>query len=69
VDDAKTVVKEKLVQPAPWGALPVVFILPCVIVMVVVGLLGFELVQSAGGYKSPGFLTKAVSEMIGKPIR
>jgi hypothetical protein len=69
IDDAKTVVREKLVQPAPWGALPVVFMLPCVIVMVVVGLLGFELVQSAGGYKSPGFLTKAISEMIGKPIR
>ncbi len=43
--------------------------LPCVIVMVLVGLLGFELVQSSGGYKSPGFLTKAISEMIGKPIK
>ena len=69
VDDAKTVVREKLVQPAPWGALPVAFMLPCVIVMVLVGLLGFELVQSAGGYKAPGYLTKAIAEMIGKPIK
>ncbi len=69
VDDAKTVVREKLVQPAPWGALPVAFMLPCVIVMVLVGLLGFELVQSAGGYKAPGYLTKAIADMIGKPIK
>jgi hypothetical protein len=69
VDDAKTVVKERLVQPAPWGPLPVVFMLPCVIVMVLVGLLGFELVQSAGGYKEPGFLTKAVGDMLGQKIR
>jgi hypothetical protein len=47
----------------------VVFMLPCVIVMVLVGLLGFELIQSASGYKSPGFLTKAVSEMIGQKIK
>lgn len=65
----KTIVKEKLIEPAPWGPLPVVFMLPCVLVMVLVGILGFELVQSAGGYKTPGFLTKAISEMIGKPIK
>jgi hypothetical protein len=69
VDDAKTILKDRLIQPAPWGALPVVFMLPCVIVMVLVGLLGFELVQSVGGYKSPGFLTKAVGEMIGQKIK
>lgn len=69
VAGGKTIVKEKLIEPAPWGALPVVFMLPCVLVMVLVGILGFELVQSAGGYKSPGFLTKAISEMIGKPIK
>ena len=69
VDDAKVTAKGTLVEPASWGALPVVFMLPCVIVMLLVGLLGFELVQSGGGYKSPGFLTKAISELIGKPIK
>ena len=69
VDDAKTVAKGVLVEPAPWGPLPVVFMLPCVIVMVLVGLLGFELIQSAGGYKSPGFLTKALGDLIGKPVK
>jgi len=69
VDDAKTVVKHKMIQPAPWGPLPVAFMLPCVIVMVLVGLLGFELVQSAGGYKAPGFLTKAIGDMIGQKIK
>jgi len=69
LDEATTVVQEKLIEPAPWGVLPVVFMLPCVIIMLLVGLLGFELVQSVGGFKSAGFLTKAVSEMIGKPIK
>jgi hypothetical protein len=69
IDDAKTVVKERLVEPAPWGPLPVVFMLPCVVVMVLVGLLGFELVQTSGGYKAPGVLTKAVSDMIGRPLK
>ncbi len=69
VEGGRTIVKEKLLQPAPWGALPVVFMLPCVIVMVLVGLLGLELVQTGTGYKSPGMLTKAISGMVGQPIK
>jgi excisionase family DNA binding protein len=49
---------------APWGALPVVFLLPCVVVMFLVGVMGFELVQSMSGYKQPGFLTEKVSKLI-----
>ncbi|MCI0640261.1 MAG: hypothetical protein L0Y72_14380 [Gemmataceae bacterium] len=65
----KEVVREKLIEPAPWGAMPVVFMLPCVIVMLLVGLLGFELAQSAAGFKSAGFLTRTIGEMIGQKIR
>ena len=28
----------KMIEPAPWGAMPVVFMLPCVIIMILVGL-------------------------------
>jgi hypothetical protein len=65
----REVVRTQYLKPAPWGALPVVFMLPCVIVMVLVGLMGFELVQSASGYKAPGVLTKAIGELIGQKIK
>lgn len=54
----------KYVRPAPWGVFPVVFMLPCVVVMVLVGLLGFELVQSGNGYRPPGVLTKALADLM-----
>jgi hypothetical protein len=65
----REVVRETYVKAAPWGPLPVVFMLPCVIVMVLVGLMGFELVQSAAGYKAPGVLTKAIGELMGQKIK
>jgi helix-turn-helix protein len=60
----REVVREKIIEPAPWGAWPTVFMLPCVIVMVVVGIMGFELIQSSAGFKSAGFLTKTLGEMV-----
>jgi excisionase family DNA binding protein len=65
----RTVVREGYAKPAPWGALPVVFMLPCVVVMVLVGVMGFELVQSGNGYKAPGVLTKALGDLIGQKIK
>lgn len=65
----KEVVREKMLEPAPWGVLPVIFMLPCVVVMILVGLIGFELIQTTNGYKSPGFLTKAIGELIGQNIK
>jgi excisionase family DNA binding protein len=54
-----------IVQPsAPWGVLPVAVLFPCVIVMMLLGIMGFELVQSQQGYK-PGFLTKAIGGLMG----
>jgi hypothetical protein len=63
---AREVVREKVLKPAPWGALPVVFMLPCVIVMFLVGIMGFELVQHMTGYQPPGFMTKTIFELVGQ---
>ncbi len=64
----ETVIKEKLIPPAPWGILPVIFMLPCVIVMFLVGVLGFEVVQSSSGLKPPGPLTLAIADLLDKPV-
>ena len=58
-------VQTVVVQQAPWGVLPVAVLLPCVIVMAMLGIMGFELVQTQQGYK-PGFLTKAIGGIFGK---
>lgn len=57
------------VKAAPWGVLPVIVMLPCVVVMFLVGLMGLELVQHMTGYKPPGFLTKAISELVGQKAK
>jgi excisionase family DNA binding protein len=64
----KIVIQEKLIPPAPWGVLPVVFMLPCVIIMFLVGLLGYELVQTSAGLRPPGPLTVAIYESMGQKI-
>ena len=43
--------------------LPVVFMLPCVIIMFLVGIMGFEAVQTSAGLRPPGTLTRAVATM------
>ena len=59
--------------PAPWGVLPVAVLLPCVILMFIVGMIGFELVQNTSGYRPPGLFTRAIGEpianMLGVPFR
>ncbi|MBM4070365.1 MAG: helix-turn-helix domain-containing protein [Planctomycetes bacterium] len=56
-------------RAAPWGVLPVIVMLPCVIVMFLVGMMGLELVQHMTGYKPPGFLTKAITELVGQKTK
>lgn len=54
-----------VVQQAPWGVFPTLVLFPCVVIMVLLGIMGFELVQQQQyGYK-PGFLTKTMSGLIG----
>jgi len=44
----------------PWGALPALMMLPCVVVLFLVTLMGYEMVRSMQGYKTPLPLTKAL---------
>jgi len=65
----REVVRERLIEPAPWGALPTVFMLPCVVVMILVAIMGFELVQSTAGFKSAGFFTRQIGDIVGMKSR
>lgn len=55
--------------PAPWGALPMIFLLPGVVVMFLLGLMTFELLHGMWGYKQPykptGLIIKPIAEMFG----
>lgn len=54
-------------QPAEWGALPTVVLVPCVLVMFLVGLMSFELLHGMWGYqtgaKVPSALIRSVAGM------
>jgi excisionase family DNA binding protein len=52
------------VPQAPWGVLPVAVLFPCVIVMVLLGMMGLELAQTQQGYK-PGVLSKTIGGLMG----
>ncbi len=64
----ETVIKEKLIPAAPWGVMPVIFMLPCVVIMFLVGILGFELVQTSAGLRPPGPMTLAIADMLNQPV-
>jgi excisionase family DNA binding protein len=60
------VIRETVVlQQAPWGIFPTLVLLPCVVIMVLLGIMGFELVQQQQGYR-PGVLTKALGGVVDK---
>src|SRR5262249_40397846 len=39
--------------PAEWGVLPALLLMPAVIVLFLVGIMGFELIQGQYGYQRP----------------
>src|SRR5262249_1995237 len=51
--------------PAPWGILPGLVLIPCVLVMFVLGVMSFELLHGMWGYKQPykptAFVTKTIA--------
>jgi hypothetical protein len=65
----REVVRERLIKPAPWGALPVAFMVPCVAIMVVVGIMGWELIQTSSGFKSSGVLTRSIADLAGLKVK
>jgi hypothetical protein len=72
LDEEEGAVEEEEAAPqpvmvaAPWGPLPVIFGLPAVVVLFLVGLMGFELIQNMNGYHSPGIVTKAITGLLPK---
>jgi excisionase family DNA binding protein len=59
-------------KPAEWGALPTLVMLPCVIVMFLVGLMGYELIHTMWGYHQStpvsSTLLKPLAEMFGSKL-
>ena len=53
-------------EPVPWGVVPVLFMLPCVIVLFVVGMMSYELVQGMWGYHKNGKVTGMVIDPIAR---
>jgi len=52
--------------PAEWGALPAAVLIPCVLVLLIVGLMSFELVQGMWGYHKPGKVSRMVIDPIAR---
>jgi hypothetical protein len=52
--------------PVPWGPWPLVGLFPCVILLFVVGLMGFELIQGMWGYHKTGKITGLVIDPIAR---
>jgi excisionase family DNA binding protein len=61
-------VHEKILKPAPWGILPTIGMFPCVIVMLLMGLVGYELVQSSVAHRPAGLMTRVVNNGVLHPI-
>jgi excisionase family DNA binding protein len=68
-EEEEPAVYEKAAPTAPWGALPVIFLLPCVIVLFLVGVMGFELVQSMVAHKPPGMVTRLIGGVLGQNLK
>jgi hypothetical protein len=52
--------------PAPWGPVPALFLLPCLVVMLLAGLMGYELINNMVGYQQPGKVSGFLAESIAK---
>jgi hypothetical protein len=59
-------------EPAEWGALPAVVLIPCVVVMLLVGLMSWELLRGMWGYTQPGKvaspIVRSFAEMFGEKL-
>jgi excisionase family DNA binding protein len=49
---------------AEWGPIPVIFLIPCVAILLLVGMMGFELLQGVMGYHKPGPLTEKLGKVL-----
>jgi excisionase family DNA binding protein len=65
---ARVEIREKILKPAPWGPVPALVMPFCVVVMLLVGLIGFEVVQSSLGQRPPGMMTRALNDGVLVPL-
>src|SRR5262249_14660928 len=65
---AREVEVVKLIKPAPWGMMPMVVMGPCVVGMLLVGLVGCEMVQSSVAHRPPGMMTRALNDNVLAPM-
>lgn len=54
--------------PAPWGVVPVLALLPCVLVMFLVTLMSFELLHNLWGYHQPTGPASVVTQPIAQKL-
>ena len=40
-------------RPVPWGPIPALFLLPALVITLVGGLMGYEVLQTMWGYQQP----------------
>jgi excisionase family DNA binding protein len=52
--------------PTPWGPMPALVLLPCVIVLLLAGFMGYELINTMVGYQQPGKVTGFMAESLAK---
>jgi hypothetical protein len=65
-EEAPAAVAAAPAPPAEWGAVPVVFLAPCVLVLFLVGLMSFELLQGMWGYHKPAKVGKPLIDPIAR---
>jgi hypothetical protein len=57
---------------ADWGPMPALVLIPCVILMFLVGIMGFELLHGMWGYRQPGkvsgVVVKGLSDLFGAEL-
>jgi len=65
-EDDEPVAAGAVAPPAEWGPLPTLMLLPTIIVLFVVGLMGYELVQGMFGYTRQTRVSKTVIDPIAR---
>jgi hypothetical protein len=69
-DDAP--VRTVVAKPATWGPLPAIVLLPCLIVVLIGGLMSFEVLRGMWGYQQPNkpsdALVRGVADTFGMKV-
>jgi hypothetical protein len=52
--------------PAPWGPVPGIFMMVCTVVMLLAGLMGYELINTMVGYQQPGKVSGFLTDSLAK---